>query len=105
MDTSKTKRFKMEMRRLAERNTKRAAEPNQAASLWTESDFSPKQLLRHLDTNPIGQLLQLIAALPEVRYDKIEKARRELWISEEALDMRLDMALDRVFEDIVTHHE
>lgn len=95
----------MEMRRLADRKNKLAVRQNESASLWTEPDFSPKQLLKHLDTNPLGQLLQVIAALPEVRYDKIEKARQELSISEELLDARLEMALDRVFEEITTHQE
>lgn len=92
------------MRRLAARNNKVKSAP-ESVSLWTEADFSPTQLLKHLDTNPIGQLLRLIAALPEVRYDKIEKARRELLLSEEQLDARLDMALDRVFEELSVHQE
>jgi len=105
MDKSKTKRFNMEMRRLAARNNKVHSVRTEPVSLWTEADFSPTQLLKHLDVNPIGQLLKLIAALPEVRYDKIEKARRELLLSEEQLDARLDMALDRVFEEIASDHE
>lgn len=105
MDKSKTKRFNMEMRRLADRKNKADTARTEPVSLWTEADFSPTQLLKHLDSNPIGQLLQLIAALPEVRYDKIAKARRELSMSEEQLNARLDVALDRMFEELSVPHE
>lgn len=69
-------------------------------SVWTEPDFPTERLIRHIETNPIGKLLEMIAALPDVRYDKIEHARQQLLLSDEALDARLDVALDRVLEEL-----
>jgi hypothetical protein len=102
MDTSKTRRFHLEMRRLAERKCRVRVGRPESGSLWAEPDFPTERLIRHIETNPIGKLLELIAALPEVRYDKIEHARRQLSLSEEALDARLDLALDRVLEELTT---
>lgn len=99
MDTSKTKRFQLELRRLAERKSRDSvhlAEPD----VWAESDFPTERVLKHMETNPLGKLLELIAALPDVRYEKIEHARKQLSLSEEALDARLDVALDRMLEEL-----
>lgn len=102
MDTSKTRRFNVEMRRLAERKNRGLVTSAEPLSLWAQSDFPTEQLLRHMETNPLGQLLKLIAALPDVRYEKIERARQQLSLSEEALDARVNLALDRVFEELTT---
>jgi hypothetical protein len=102
METSKTRRFNLEMRRLAERKGRDRANTAEPASLWAASDFPMDQLLKHMEINPIGQLLKLIAALPDVRYEKIERARQQLSLSDEALNARLDVALDRVLEELTT---
>lgn len=102
MDTSRTRRIQLEMRRLADRKCRVRIGRPETDSLWAEPDFPTDRLIRHIETNPIGKLLDLIAALPEVRYDKIEHARRQLSLSEEALDARLDLALDRVLEELTT---
>lgn len=102
METSKTRRFNIEMRRLADRKNRGQVNSAETPSLWTQSDFSPEQLLRHMETNPLGQLLKLIATLPDVRYDKIEHARQQMTMSDEALDERVNLALDRMFEELTT---
>ena len=102
MDKSKTRRFQLEMRRLAERNCRRRDSRLEPDSLWAEPDFPTERLIHHIETNPVGKLLELIATLPDVRYDKIERARQQLSLSEEALDARLDLALDRVLEELST---
>lgn len=90
------------MRRLAERKCRvRVGRPD-STSLWAEPDFPTERLIHHIETNPIGKLLEMIAALPDVRYDKIERARQQLFLSEEALDARLEIALDRVLEELTT---
>ena len=90
----------MEMRRLAERRCRvRVGKLEQSLS-WASPDFPTERIVHHLETNPLGRLLKLIAALPEVRYEKIEHARRQLSLSDEMLDARLDLALDRVFEEL-----
>lgn len=102
MDTAKTRRLFLEQQRLAERENRTQGGQTPSGPLWAEPDFPTEHIVRHLDTNPIGKLLELIAALPDVRYDKIEHARRQLSLSEEALDARLDIALDRILEEITT---
>ncbi len=102
MRTLKTKRFQLEQQRLAERNCRvRIGKPDSSQS-WGDTDFPIERLVHHLETNPIGRLLKLIAALPDVRYEKIEQAKKQIALSDEALDARLDMALDRVFEELTT---
>lgn len=100
MRFAKSKRFALELKRVAERQKRRSSDYSSDTSIWSECDFSARQLIEHLDTNPIGQLLQLIASLPEVRYDKIQKARQELDITDEQLDARLEKALDRMLEEL-----
>ena len=100
MDTSKTKRFHLEMRRLAERKVRIRVTANEPDLMWADPGFPTERLLRHMEINPLGKLLELIAALPDVRYEKIEHARKQLSLSEEALDARLDVALDRVLEEL-----
>jgi len=102
MDTSKTRRFNVEMRRLAERKNRKQVNSAEPLPLWAESDFSTEQLLKHVETNPLGQLLKMIATLPDVRYEKIERARQKILLSDEALDAQVNLALDRVFEELTT---
>jgi hypothetical protein len=74
------------MRRLAEHKCRVRVGKSDPGTLWAEPDFPTERLIRHIETNPIGKLLELIAALPDVRYEKIEHARQQLSLSEEALD-------------------
>ena len=102
MKTLKTKRFHLELQRTAHRNNRvRVGKPESVQS-WSATDFPVERLIHHLETNPIGRLLRLIAALPDVRYDKIEHARRQLSLPDDELDQRLDVALDRVLEELTT---
>jgi len=102
MENSKTKRFQLEMRRLAERQCRVRIGKAEQQLCWASPDFPTERVIHHLETNPIGRLLKLIAALPEVRYEKIKHARRQLSLSDEALNERLDLALDRVLEELTT---
>jgi hypothetical protein len=64
-------------------------------------EFSDEQLLDHMQSNPLGRLLRLIASLPEVRRDKVLRARREIRENPSDIDSRLDLALDRVLEELI----
>lgn len=77
---------------------------NNSSMEWMNLDVDEllqEPLLEHLQANPIGRLLQIIASLPEVRQEKVLRARRE--IAENKLDMerRLDAALDRILEELI----
>ncbi len=102
MRTLKTKRLHLEKQRLADRHCRVRVGKAPPEQTWTATDFPVERLVHHLETNPIGRLLKLIAALPDVRYEKIEQAKKQISLSDEALDARLDMALDRVFEELTT---
>lgn len=67
-----------------------------------DSDFATNPLLEHTYENPLGKLLQLISTLPEVRREKVDHARRLIAQSEDELDCRMDIALDRVLEELIT---
>ena len=64
-------------------------------------EFSEQQILEHMQSNPLGRLLQMIASLPEVRREKVLRARREIREDETVLESRLDIALDRVLEELI----
>jgi hypothetical protein len=88
-------------------NTERADSmiPQQAERTeWLNLDseeFSDEQIFGHLQSNPLGRLLRLIASLPEVRKDKVLRARREIRDNTQEIDSRLDLALDRVLEELI----
>jgi hypothetical protein len=64
-------------------------------------DLLKEPILEHLQTNPIGQLLHLIASLPEVRQEKVLRARREIAENSPEMERRLDAALDRILEELI----
>ena len=58
---------------MASENTKQAS--------WLDfecEEFSEDQLFEHMRSNPIGRLLGLIASMPEVRREKVLRARHEI---------------------------
>ncbi|MHC4863029.1 MAG: hypothetical protein ACYTEX_03020 [Planctomycetota bacterium] len=59
-----------------------------------------EQILENINTTPIGQVLKRIASLPEVRRRKVLDVRRQLTDGKYDLNQRLDIALDRVLEDL-----
>lgn len=67
----------------------------------TETDALVEQLFDSMQCSPLGRLLKLISTLPEVRTDKVEHARRQIEQPEECLETRMDLALDRVLEELI----
>ncbi len=65
-------------------------------------DLIMEQILENLNTTPIGQVLKKIASLPEVRKDKVLGVRRQLTDGKYDLNERLDVALDKVLEELTT---
>ena len=68
--------------------------------LTPKKDLIMEQILENLNNTPIGQVIQKIASLPEVRMDKILNVRRQLTDGKYNLNERLDIALDKVLEDL-----
>ncbi|MHC4087012.1 MAG: flagellar biosynthesis anti-sigma factor FlgM [Planctomycetota bacterium] len=71
-------------------------------SLAPDEDLIMEQILDNLNTTPIGKVLKRIASLPEVRKKKVLDVRRQLTEGEYDLSSRLDVALDKVLEDLTT---
>jgi len=65
-------------------------------------DLLMEQILENINTTPIGQVLKKIASLPEVRKEKILDVRRQLTEGKYNLNERLDVAIDKVLEDLTT---
>ena len=71
-------------------------------NLAADEDLLMEQILENINTTPIGQILKKIASLPEVRKEKILDVRRQLTEGKYNLNERLDIALDKVLEDLAT---
>lgn len=69
--------------------------------LSEDEDLLMEQILENINTTPIGLVLKKIASLPEVRKEKILNVRRQLTEGEYDLERRLDIALDKVLEDLI----
>jgi hypothetical protein len=70
--------------------------------LAPDKDLIMEQILENINTTPIGQVLKRIASLPEVRKDKVLDVRQRLTEGKYDLNGRLDVALDKVIEDLTT---
>jgi hypothetical protein len=70
------------------------------ADLAPDQDMVMEQILDNIHNTPIGQVLQKIAALPEIRKEKVLTLRRQITEGRYDLTERLDLALDRVLEDL-----
>jgi len=74
-------------------------------NLIPNEDLFMEKILDNLASTPIGQVLKKIASLPEVRRKKILDIRRRLTEGNYNLNGRLDIALDKVLEDLTTQKE
>ncbi len=68
--------------------------------LADDKDLLMEQILENINTTPIGQVLKKIASLPEVRRKKIMDVRQQLTEGKYDLKNRLDIALDKVIENL-----
>ena len=71
-------------------------------NLTPDEDLIMEQILENINTTPIGQVLKKIALLPEVRKKKVLDVRQQLTEGKYDLGERLNIALDKVLEDLVT---
>ena len=69
-------------------------------SLSADEDLVMEQILENINNTPIGQVLKRIASLPEVRKEKILNVRQQLNTHNYDVNDRLDIALDKVLEEL-----
>ena len=71
-------------------------------SLTQGEDMVMEQILENIHNTPIGQVLKKISALPEIRQEKVLDVRDRITKGEYDLNSRLNVALDKVLEDLTT---
>lgn len=59
-----------------------------------------EQILNNMQSTPLGIVLKRIASLPEVRQEKVLRVRRQITQGRYDLTERLDLALEKVLEDL-----
>jgi len=70
--------------------------------LELNDDVLAEEILNNITGTPIGQLLKEIASLPEMRKEKIYNIRRQLNRGQYDVNGLLDIALDKVLEELVS---
>jgi hypothetical protein len=68
--------------------------------LAPDEDLIMEQILENINNTPVGQVLKRIASLPEIRRAKVLDIRQQLTEGKYNLGRRLDIALDKVLEDL-----
>lgn len=69
--------------------------------LSQDRDMVMEQIIENINNTPLGQVLKRIASLPEVRRQKVLHVRRQITEGKYDLADRLDIALDKVLEDLI----
>jgi hypothetical protein len=69
--------------------------------LSQDRDMVMEQILENIHNTPLGQVLKTIASLPEIRQQKVLHVRRQITEGKYDLADRLDVALDKVLEDLI----
>jgi hypothetical protein len=65
-----------------------------------DEDSVMEQILDNIQSTPLGVVLKRIASLPEVRRKKVLRVRRQITQGRYDLAERLDLALEKVLEDL-----
>jgi len=67
-----------------------------------DEDAMMETILENLNSTPMGNVLKKIASLPEIRQDKVLSVRRKLTDGKYDLNERLNIAMDKVLEDLTS---
>jgi hypothetical protein len=68
--------------------------------MLAEQDLLMEEIINNLNNTPVGQVLKKLAALPEVRQQKVLNVRQQLTSGSYDLSERLDVVLDKVLEEL-----
>ncbi len=68
--------------------------------MLAEQDLLMEEIINNLNNTPVGQVLKKLAALPEVRQQKVLNVREQLTSGNYDLSERLDVVLDKVLEEL-----
>jgi len=73
----------------------------QKQNLSYKDDCKTEELLAAGAKTPLGQLLEKISLMPEVRFEKVLNLRRQICRGNYKLDEKLDAAADRIIEELL----
>ncbi|HAL44916.1 MAG: hypothetical protein A2Y12_17840 [Planctomycetes bacterium GWF2_42_9] len=69
--------------------------------LNSSDDLRTEEMLQNSPRTPLGQLLDKISQLPEVRYEKVTTVRRQINMGEYQIDEKLDASIDKLLEELI----
>jgi hypothetical protein len=61
-----------------------------------------QELFGDINSTPLGQLLEMIGSLPEIRQEKVYNVRDRLDTERYDMDNTLDSAIDKVLEELLS---
>lgn len=73
----------------------------QNQNLKYKDDCKTEELLQAGAKTPLGQLLEKIAQLPEVRYEKVLNLRRQICKGNYKIEEKLKAAADKIIEELL----
>ncbi len=85
-----------------QRNAEKQSELEIPEQLDASRDTVAEELLHNINNTPIGRLLKQIAKMPEIRQEKVSTMRNQINRGEYDLNERLDLALDKVLEELIS---
>jgi len=75
--------------------------PQVGPQLDSCQDRMAEDILSNINNTPVGRLLKVIAALPEIRQEKVDQVKFKLSNGTYNLDDNLDVALDAILEELM----
>lgn len=75
----------------------RLAEFTVDASRTTQAGCVPRD---HVEISPLGQMLDSIAQIPDIRHERVEEIRRQIAAGTYETPEKLELALDRLMDEL-----
>jgi hypothetical protein len=91
----------MEQIKIRKQNRQLLSACKRIEKLSSTDDLRTEELLQAGAKTPLGQLLEKVAKLPEVRLEKIFTVRRQICLGKYQLDEKLDATIDKLLEELI----
>lgn len=91
----------MEQIKIQQLNDRLYAPCKKTGRLNSAADLKAEELLQAGAETPLGQLLEKVSKLPEVRFEKISTVRRQICLGKYRIDEKLDVAVDKILEELI----
>lgn len=91
----------MEQIKTEKTNNKLSSIKKRYEKLSAMDGLKTEDILQVTAKTPLGQLLEKISKLPEVRYEKVSTIRRQINLGEYQLDEKLDASIDKLLEELL----